>query len=55
MRYRAVANLTDGRSVYTDLAEDTSNNNYNLTDDSANVGWIYTFKRPLGTILPGTN
>ena len=53
MRYRAVANLTDGRSVYTDLAEDTSNNNYNRTDDSANVGWIYRFERPLWNILPG--
>ena len=49
MRYRAIANLTDGRSVYTDLAEDTSNNNYNRTDDSANVGWIYRFERPIDT------
>ena len=53
MRYRAVANLTDGRSVYTDLAEDTSNNNYNRTDDSANIGWIYRFKRPLGSFSGG--
>ena len=44
MRYRAVANLPDGRSVYTDLAEDTSNNNYNRTDDSANVGWYTDLK-----------
>jgi hypothetical protein len=53
MRYRAVANLTDGRSVYTDLAEDTSNNNYNRTDPTANVGWIYRFERPLGEFFGG--